>query len=926
MNLRPYQFKLATSALSLWQDHKVVLIRLDTGGGKCLGKGTPVLLADGRTKLVEDITVGEQLLGPDGSARNVLSLARGREKMYRIVPVKGEPFICNESHILSLVRTRRVAGGDDGQIVNISVREYLTKSERWKHLHKGWRASMVEFPASNIRLHADLPPYLLGLWLGDGDSDGPRFTTADTETEQYLRGYAAGRGFTVSEQPAGGRSKSYGIANNWKAGNLRSILRKKGLLGNKHIPHEYKTASAMERLEILAGLMDTDGHLHHSGYDYISKVRTLAEDVAWVARSVGLAAYVKEAWKSCNGGPKALYWRVSISGDCSHIPCRIPYKKAAPRAQKKDVRRFGFTVEALEEDAYYGFELDGDKLFLLGDFTVTHNTPVLSYICNEIGGFICAVAHRDKLVEQISMTLARAGIKHDLIASDKTKRIIAKKHLKAFKTSFYQPGARCRVASVDTLVKAKGLEKWAAQVRLWIVDEGHHVLKDNKWGRALGLFTHEECRGLLLTATPRRGDGKGLGAHRTGCNGGPCEGCNDGYADIMIEGPPMRWLIDEGYLCDYDVVCPPSVHLDEAPRGKDGDYTENQRAAATADRKIIGDVPKHYLLYARGKSGITFAGNIKDATDIVNAYRAAGVSAELITGNTDPTVRDHIFDRAESGELNQIVAVDVISEGVDIPALLVGSFARLTGSLPLWMQQIGRLLRPIYAPGYDLSTKEGRLAAIATSIKPRALLIDHVGGFANPQLGAPDKPRIWSLDPRDSRAEKDEDDVTTALRVCANPAVLAATGTLCLKPYPRIKRKCPHCGYEPQPVSRGGPEFVEGDLELMSPEALAALQGRSLDLTLTRAEHDAQMIAKRAPSAYLAKFWRQHLEKCQELDELHASMDRWAGQLHARGFADYEIQRAHWLQFGVDVLTPSTLKAAEMRALRERIDAAVIRG
>lgn len=513
------------------------------------------------------------------------------------------------------------------------------------------------------------------------------------------------------------------------------------------------------------------------------------------------------------------------------------------------------------------------------------------------------------------MTLARAGIKHDLIASDKTKRIIAKKHLKAFRASFYQPGARCRVASVDTLVKAKGLEKWAAQVKLWIVDEGHHVLRDNKWGRALGLFTHPDCKGLLLTATPRRGDGKGLGS------------TSDGYADVMIEGPPMRWLIDEGYLCDYDVVCPPSVHLDELPRGKDGDYTDSQRVAATQDRQIIGDVPKHYLQYAAGKAGITFAGNIKDATDIVEAYRAAGVSAELITGNTDPTIRDDIFDRAEAGKLNQIVAVDVISEGVDIPALLVGSFARLTGSLPLWMQQIGRLLRPYATPAYKAATtKAERLAAIAASPKPRALLIDHVGGFINPQLGPPDKPRVWSLDPPERRADKDEEDALVALRVCANPVKLPSTGTLCLKPYPRIKRTCPHCGYAPVSMSRGGPEFVEGDLELMDPAALAELQGRTLDTAMTRQEHDAAMLAKRAPSAYLAKFWSQHLEKCQELDELHASMDRWAGQLHAKGLADHEIQRAHWVQFGVDVLTPGTLKAADMRVLKERIDAAVTRG
>ena len=544
----------------------------------------------------------------------------------------------------------------------------------------------------------------------------------------------------------------------------------------------------------------------------------------------------------------------------------------------------------------------GNKVVLAQMPTGGGKTPCLSKLIEEHAGFVCAIAHRDRLVEQLSLMLAKCGIRHDLVASEKTKRIIAKKHVKKLGQCFYVPGARCRVASAQTLVKAKGLEKWAQQVTLWVVDEGHHLLRDNLWGRCIAMFSHPACHGLLLTATPGRPDGKGLGRHA------------DGFADAMVLGAEMRWLIDEGFLCDYDVVCPPSdMRIEEAPKGKDGEYSLAQRRTAARKSHIVGDVPTHYLKFAAGKSGITFCGDIETATATVAAYRAKGVTAELITGDTDPTIRDQIFDRAEQGQLNQIVAVDVISEGVDIPALQVGSFARLTASIITWLQQLGRLLRPIYAPGYDLDTREGRLAAIAASIKPRALLIDHVGGFVNPQLGAPDKPRDWTRDRREKRAKKDDSD-DVPMRVCANPLVD------CFHPYPRVLRACPKCGHEPQPQGRSLPEQVDGDLQMMTPEALAALQGRVFDPTMTRAAHDAQQLAKGAQSTWLGKHWDAYVEKGGAQAALRDSMDLWAGQLHAQGRPDYEIQREFFLTLGVDVLSAQALDAKDAAALKERID------
>lgn len=533
-------------------------------------------------------------------------------------------------------------------------------------------------------------------------------------------------------------------------------------------------------------------------------------------------------------------------------------------------------------------------------------TAILSYLVQNHAGFSCLIAHRDKLVEQLSLTLAKYGVYHDLICSEKTKNIIARKHVQKLGTCFYMPGARCRVASIDTLIRSKTLGNWPAQVTLWIVDEGHHAVEENKWARGIELFTHARCVGLLPTATPRRADRKGLGRH------------TDGFADTMVGGPPMRWLIDQGYLCDYDVACPPSdMHVDEEP-GASGDWSTVQLRKAARNSHITGDIPSHYQRFATGKTGITFVGDVETATETVSAYRARGVRAELVTGDTDTSIRDRIFDRLERHEIDQIVAVDVISEGVDLPAVQVGSFGRLSKSLAVAMQQMGRILRPNYAPGYDLETQAGRLMAIAMSDKPRALLIDHVGFFIDPAIGPPDKPRLWSLERGDKRAKRmDDDDIP--LRVCTNPYID------CFYPYPRIFRTCPKCGHEPQPAGRSAPDQVDGDLQLMDPAALAKLQGRVLDISLSRVQHDAQQLAKGAQSTWLARHWNTYTEKRDAVVELLASMDAWAGQLHAAGRVDHEIQRAFFLSYGVDVATAQTLDAKETRELKERVDGAVNR-
>ena len=474
--------------------------------------------------------------------------------------------------------------------------------------------------------------------------------------------------------------------------------------------------------------------------------------------------------------------------------------------------------------------------------------------------------------------LGRYGVRHNIIAADATRRAIAAAHVAELGACFYTPSAPAAVAGVDTLVRADGLEGWASTVTQWITDEGHHLVRDNKWAKALGLFSNPACRGLQPTATPERTDGKGLGRHA------------DGVADAMVHGPPMRWLIEQGYLSPYRVVCVESdLKLLDTEKGAAGDWSPAALKKASEKSHIVGDVVAEYLRWARGKLGITFTTDVETATAMTTAYRLAGVRAACLTGKTHDGVRRQILRQFAAREIEQIVAVDIISEGFDLPAIEVASMARPTQSLGLFMQQFGRTLRPM--PG-----------------KSEALIIDHVGNIL--RHGPPDRPRAWSLDRRDKRAKSASDAVKP--RVCVQ----------CYQPYERIYRECPYCGFYPEPASRGSPAAVEGDLAEMSPDVLAKLRGDIVEADRSVEQERARLAETGLPHVQTMANVKRHAERLETQAALRFAMGVWGGQRKAEGLNDSQMQRAFYLRFGIDVLTAQTLKRAEAQALLERISAA----
>jgi replicative DNA helicase len=374
----PSGFHRLDRLTSGWQPSDLIIVAARPSMGKCLGKGTPVMMYDGRAKPVEDIEVGDRLMGDDGTPRTVQSLARGREMMYWVRQKRGMDYRVNESHILSLKKSRREGRRPRGSITDISVREYLAKSDKWKDDHKGFKAA-AEFSEQPV----PLDPYLLGLWLGDGKSDNARIYTTDEEVVAYLYDAADARGETISVSDEHRRCPAYLIKSGDRgtaatARSVQAALRALGVLNDKHIPQLYLANSRKKRLRLLAGLIDSDGHLNagHGGtYEITQSNKQLAEQIKFLCDTLGYRTSLKsKTARIRETAYESTVYRVRFNGNVDEIPVRIERKKATPWTDRQDWQVTGIDVEQDGIGEYYGFTLDGNGRFLLADGTVTHNT------------------------------------------------------------------------------------------------------------------------------------------------------------------------------------------------------------------------------------------------------------------------------------------------------------------------------------------------------------------------------------------------------------------------------------------------------------------------------------------------------------------------------------------------------------------------
>jgi len=392
---------------------------------KCLGKGTPVMMFDGSTRPVEDLQVGDLIMGDDLRPRKIETCGQGQGPMYKVEQANGDDFICNDAHILCVQSVH-------GDVKEITASEYSNKAAWFKREWKGYKVG-VDFPHKDT--HID--PYFLGIWLGDGTSLESSVTVGhgDTEIGEFLSSYVAQLGMAITFEQGQGcveyRMVSYqkdpdkgcqveGCQKPHRSGGycrehyahfyyhngftvfdgnkppvnpLKAMLKQLGVLNNKHIPDLLKFNDRATRLQLLAGLIDSDGTVsgtvHGSRMEFSNVNERLARDTFWLARSLGFMATIskyKTAIKSI--GYVGHAWNVRITGKLSEIPVKLPRKKGVDNSRRKN-KCYSITVRPIGQGDYYGFTIDGNGRFLLGDFTVTHNTTFcLNLALNIIGATV----------------------------------------------------------------------------------------------------------------------------------------------------------------------------------------------------------------------------------------------------------------------------------------------------------------------------------------------------------------------------------------------------------------------------------------------------------------------------------------------------------------------------------------------------------
>lgn len=481
------------------------------------------------------------------------------------------------------------------------------------------------------------------------------------------------------------------------------------------------------------------------------------------------------------------------------------------------------------------------------------------------------IAHRNELVSQMSHHVARRGIAHRVIGSNETVRQIMASHREEFGRSFVNPTANATVAGIDTLIaRADTLKEWAIQQSRWTIDEAHHVLRLNKWGRGVEMFPN--ALGLGVTATAGRPDGQGLGRGEF-ING---VWTNDGVFDNIAVGPNMRWLIDNGFLSDYEIVCPASdLQIDDSAITDGGDYSPKKLKAAAEKSKIVGDVVREYCRYAIGKRAICFATDVETSNKIAQQFNDAGIRAASVSAKTPSNVREEYIRRFKRGDIKVLVNVDLFDEGFDVAACEVVIMARPTASIVKYLQMFGRALRVMTGKLYGL-------------------IIDHVSNVI--RHGLPDKPRDWGLDRRDKRGKQEKDPEDIPLTRCGNFEPPA-----CGKQYERFRSCCPHCGWVP-PLPEPGArtvQMVDGDLVLLD---RAALEEKRRATFLEDPASMAQRISNAAGGAAAQFHMNKQIAKIQAQTALRAAIEQWAGVQRWLGRNDSESFRRFYITTGLDVL------------------------
>ena len=423
----------------------------------------------------------------------------------------------------------------------------------------------------------------------------------------------------------------------------------------------------------------------------------------------------------------------------------------------------------------YSFNTKGKKSPLLVMPTGAGKTVVFAAISKAISQNeknVLILVHRRELIDQASKKLKNIGVNHGVIAA-----------------KYESSQNNIQIASVQTLVRRLVTNKF--NPHYIIIDEAHHAAAGS-WRKIIEHF--KDAYKIGCTATPIRLDGRGLAD----------------YFDDLVKGPGVAKLIKDKYLAPYKVFAPPlKINLDKV-KTLGGDYQKKELEKQIDSADIIGDAVQQYKKHADGLPAIAFCISIKHATDVCNKFKDAGYKAAIVHGEMKVDDRDKAIKGLGNGKIQILTSVDVISEGTDVPDVSAAILLRPTKSEGLYLQQVGRVLRP----------------------KPNktAIILDHVNSTRT--HGFVDDKRDWSLHSQKKKKKKGE---------------LAPHVETCKKCFATYKPTpiCPVCGYEAENRER----FIkqeEGELEELrkKEQAETEKQQQKQLIATARTLEELEMVAK----------------------------------------------------------------------------------
>lgn len=342
---------------------------------------------------IGEVKEGDKIYGADGKLTTVTGVfPQGKIPIYKMVLEDGRTILCCENHIWRVYDRR-----NGGSVKNLTVKELLPIYKN-KRIHNGYKDGVqrtvdecyfaipnngaVEYEEKPLPIH----PYFLGLWLGDGSSRRTAITTVDKEIIDYIHEYAHSLGLSVrhddieyiiSSGRMGGRSDKNPLLNTMKEYNL---------IRNKHIPSDYLYSSVEQRMELLKGLMDTDGTVYSNGtISFTTTNENIAEGFYTLCRSLGINLTRKKFTPKLYGKPCGEGWLFTIFTELPIFKLERKlknYKIGNKRKQFKIHYTSIRDVSLVGEDYATCITVDNeDKLFLTTNYTTTHNSVLeASYI------------------------------------------------------------------------------------------------------------------------------------------------------------------------------------------------------------------------------------------------------------------------------------------------------------------------------------------------------------------------------------------------------------------------------------------------------------------------------------------------------------------------------------------------------------------